>query len=314
MMSDMKDYRPLTLKQALQLAAPHTWAASLCPALFGPVYCRLTHIPLPLWKAVLLTAACVLLQSAVNALNDYHDFVKGTDSMDDNVEENDAVLVYGNVDPRSARNLGMLFLVIGAVLGLICSIRAGWLPVLIGMTGALCIFLYSGGPLPLSYLPVGELVSGTVMGGLIPLGTAACTDGKLHADIVLFSIPLILGIGLIMMSNNGCDIEKDMAAGRKTLPVCLGRKGTLYLYRLVMVCWVILVIVFTCLLTGKTGLVTVLLLLAAVGHAIVGQLKLGLKSEERIRQMKGIIRCNLLINGTYIVSLVFGLIRGIIHG
>ncbi len=313
MNSDSKDYRPLTLKQAVQLAAPHTWAASLCPAVFGAVYCRLTRIPLPLWKAVLLTAACAFFQSAVNALNDYYDFVKGTDSKDDNVEESDAVLVYGHVDPKSARNLGILFLVLGAVLGLICSFHTGWLPVLIGIAGALCIFFYSGGPVPLSYLPLGEVISGTVMGGLIPLGIAACADGRLHPDIFLYSIPLILGIGLIMMSNNGCDIEKDIAAGRKTLPVCLGRERTLFLYRLFLVCWVILVILFPVILTGKRGLVAVLLL-AAAGRVIVRQLKLGLKPEGRIMQMKGIILCNLLINGIYIVSLLIGLILENLHG
>ena len=73
-------YRPLTAKQALQLAAPHTWAASVCPSLFGIFYSRLTGSPLGLFRAAAVLAACVFLQSAVNTLNDYVDFVKGTDS------------------------------------------------------------------------------------------------------------------------------------------------------------------------------------------------------------------------------------------
>ena len=66
----------------------------------------------------MLIVACVLLQSAVNTLNDYFDFIKGTDSASDHVEVNDAVLIYGNIAPRSALILGIGYLAAGAVLGL----------------------------------------------------------------------------------------------------------------------------------------------------------------------------------------------------
>ena len=40
------------------------------------------------------------MQASVNTFNDYYDFVKGTDSADDDVEVSDATLVYNNVNPR----------------------------------------------------------------------------------------------------------------------------------------------------------------------------------------------------------------------
>lgn len=92
------------------------------------------------------------------------------------------------------------------------------IPVVIGLIGGVVILLYSGGPIPVSYLPIGEIVSGVVMGGLIPLGIAGCADGKIHWQILFYSLPMILGIALIMMSNNGSDIEKDRKAGRRTSP------------------------------------------------------------------------------------------------
>ncbi|MBR5047815.1 MAG: UbiA family prenyltransferase, partial [Eubacterium sp.] len=265
MKSEVKEYNPLTPRLALQLAAPHTWPAAICPALFGDFYCWQQHISLPLWKGILLPAACILMQSSVNSLNDYFDYVKGTDTGEDNVEVSDATLVYSHIDPGKAMELGLAYLAAGALTGLLCCVGIGPKPLFLGLAGALVIFLYSGGPLPLSYLPIGEILSGFVMGGLIPLGTALCADGLIHREILIYSIPLILGIGLIMMSNNGCDIEKDTIAGRRTLPVCLGRKVTLAVYRICILLWVLLVLLLSYFLAGISGCISCGILLLIGG-------------------------------------------------
>ena len=306
-------YRPLTAKQALQLAAPHTWAASVCPSLFGIFYSRLTGSPLGLFRAAAVLAACVFLQSAVNTLNDYVDFVKGTDSASDNVEVSDAVLVYGGIDPKSARNLGFLYLFAGLLSGLAASAGAGPVPLLIGAVGGATVLLYSGGPLPVSSLPLGEVVSGFVMGGLIPLGTAACADGKLHPEILFYSLPLIIGIGLIMMSNNGCDIEKDIRAGRRTLPMFLGRERTLKLYRFLTVFWILLLFVLPVLLTGRRGFLCGVLLLLFARERFRNILALQLRPEQRVLQMKGIVAANIFGNGALIVTLMAAVLMEALH-
>ena len=306
-------YRPLTAKQALQLAAPHTWAASVCPSLFGLCYSRMTGAPLGPFRAAAVLAACVFLQSAVNTLNDYVDFVKGTDSASDNVEVSDAVLVYGGIDPKSARNLGFLYLFAGLLSGLAASAGAGPVPLLIGAVGGATVLLYSGGPLPVSSLPLGEVVSGFVMGGLIPLGTAACADGKLHPEILFYSLPLIIGIGLIMMSNNGCDIEKDIRAGRRTLPMFLGRERTLKLYRFLTVFWILLLLVLPVLLTGRRGFLCGVLLLLFARERFRNILALQLRPEQRVLQMKGIVAANIFGNGALIVTLMAAVLMEALH-
>lgn len=90
----------LTLKLSLQLAAPHTWIASVGPVIFGILFCKLEKYPLSFWKSILLILACILMQSSVNTLNDYVDFIKGNDSKKDYVEESDAVLIYNLVPPN----------------------------------------------------------------------------------------------------------------------------------------------------------------------------------------------------------------------
>jgi 1,4-dihydroxy-2-naphthoate octaprenyltransferase len=73
------------------------------------------------------------------------------------------------------------------------------------------------------------------MGGFIPLGVYAAITGGLDFTILLFGVPCIIGVGLVMMTNNLCDIERDAPAGRKTLPLLLGRERARRLYLLLFV-------------------------------------------------------------------------------
>ena len=117
--------------------------------------------------------------------------------------------------------------------------KAGFVPLVIALMGALFVVLYSAGKSPISYLPLGEVVSGVVMGGLIPLAVYLVLTGELDFTILLLSIPTILGVGLIMFTNNTCDIERDIPSGRKTLSVVLGRTNSRALYRLLVIVWIV---------------------------------------------------------------------------
>ena len=297
----MEAYGRMTVKHAINLAAPHTWAASVCPAIFGIVYCALMGPALSPLRSAGLFLTCVLMQSAVNTLNDYVDYVRGTDSIDDNVEEHDSVLVYGRLNPKSVRNLGCAYLFAAAVLGLVSAYGAGINPVIIGVLGGATVTLYSAGPMPISYLPAGELVSGVAMGGLIPLGITSVADGEVHPEVLLYSIPLILGIALIMMSNNGCDIEKDIRAGRKTLPVRIGRSKTTALFHTLVGIWLICVILMP-VLFGIGGLAGCVVLVIAGRKCFPYLRGCTLDPSTRITQMKTIVRANLVAGGAYIVS------------
>lgn len=177
-----------------------------------------------------------------------------------------------------------------------------------GILGGIAVLLYSGGPVPLSYLPVGELVSGVIMGGFIPLGILAAASGGLHFQVLLPSLPLILGIALIMMSNNGCDIEKDRAAGRKTLPALLGRERTRTVYRAAVVLWLAAVCLLPWIQYGRRGLVSPAVL-ALVGRRPFGELlRAPLTQQQRVRQMKSVLKANLAGNGAYILALAAALL------
>lgn len=303
-----KAYCTLTPRMAMQLAAPHTWVASLFPALFGVLVTAFEERVLSMPQTVLLAGACILLQAAVNTLNDYADFVKGADSQDDYVEKMDSVLVYHAVNPRAALCIGILYFMLGGVFGVAACRHAGAVPLYIGLTGGATVILYSTGALPISYLPLGELVSGFVMGGLIPLGVAAAADGGWHLDILPYTLPLIIGIALIMLSNNGSDIEKDSRAGRKTLPVCIGRKNTVLVYRALIVLWIILLWVLPILKLGYTGVMSGIALIFVWHTVFIRLIKATLLPEKRVRQMKAIVLANICGNGVYIAAFAIKLV------
>ena len=93
------------------------------------------------------------MQSSVNTFNDYYDYVKGTDSSDDDVDPTDAVLIYNNVNPTCALVYAIALLVSAFILGGYVIYHAGLIPLAIGAIGAVFVVLYSAGKTPISYLP-----------------------------------------------------------------------------------------------------------------------------------------------------------------
>lgn len=303
----MEKYTKLTLRMALQLAAPHTWVASIYPAVFGIIFSNIKGYGLNIFSSIMLIAVCILMQSAVNTFNDYADYIKGTDSINDNVEKTDSVLVYNNVNPHHVLFLGILYLTLGASLGIYCSIKTGLIPLYIGAIGGAVVLLYSLGPLPLSYLPLGEAVSGIVMGGFIPLAVASAADNKLHLEVLAYSLPLIIGISLIMMTNNGCDIEKDKTAGRRTLPVIMGRNKTVSIYKNMILLWLTVLCILPLILFGIPGLICTFTIIIPGRKYFIKQMKSKLEQSDRISLMKGIVAANMFGGGAYIISAVIKL-------
>lgn len=282
---------------AVQLAAPHTWPAAILPCLVA-VCAAATTQHVSMLMACVLLAICILMQASVNTFNDYYDFVKGTDSKEDGVEESDATLVYNNVNPKAALALGIGFLAAAFALGGYVIYCAGWIPLAIGIVGALFVVLYSAGKTPVSYLPLGEAVSGLVMGGLIPLACYQALTGSLNWLMLLWAVPEIIGVALIMLTNNTCDIEKDIEAGRKTLPVLLGRTGARSLYRGALIVWIASIVVL-CAVFFKAGIIILPFMLLASWPLIRALFANPFVSASRVGAMAQICSMNIALGAFY---------------
>ena len=266
---------------AMQLAAPHTWPAAILPVLFATALAGIWHGSLSVTLVLSLLVICVLMQASVNTLNDYYDFVKGADNIENQLDPTDAVLVYNNVNPKSALKLA------------------------IGLVGAGIIVLYSAGKSPLSYLPVGEFVSGITMGGLIPLACYQALTGSFSWTVLLLSVPLVCGIGLIMFTNNTCDIEKDTAADRKTLSVLLGRERARAAYHGTIVVWMASIVVFSAVFF-PAGLIVAPFMLIALYPAASALWKNPLTPATRLQAMPQCLNLNIALGAFYAAAILMG--------
>lgn len=300
-------YSPLTPSLAFQLAAPHTWVAAIMPVLFSIEYSAITYSgKVSILLALILLAICILMQSAVNVLNDYFDFKKGTDSAENSSDDAfDAVLVYNNLNPKSVCSLAIGFLIVAAGMGFYLVYLTGWILLVIGLIGALIVFLYSGGKTPISYMPIGELVSGFVMGGLIPLACCYTLSGVFEPLVLLVALPFIFGIGMILFTNNTCDIEKDINAQRKTISVVLGRDMAPNYYHVAILVWIVLIAVLVGLFY-PTGMPIVMIMVLAAFPVLRAILNNPLNQKTRDAAMSQIVMLNVILGAFYCLSLASG--------
>jgi 1,4-dihydroxy-2-naphthoate octaprenyltransferase len=229
-------YQAFSAKAAIQLASPPTWSAAIMPVLVGGTAAfalsAMTAFSFDLRAGIcwLLMLVCsLLMQSAVNSLNDYKDFLAGTDTKETILDETDASIVYNDINPRSALYFGIVLLALAAVCGVTVALLSQWYLIILGVIGAAVVVLYSFGPKPISYLPLGELMSGLMMGGIITVATYIALTQAFNPLILAVAVPTFLTIALIMLTNNICDIERDSEAGRHTLAVRLGRIKAMHL-------------------------------------------------------------------------------------
>lgn len=300
-----KVFSPLTPKLAWQLAAPHTWVAAYVGVLLSGVYTIAAYSgQVNLVLLGLLLLVCVFMQSSVNVFNDYFDYTKGTDSLENSSEDAfDAVLVYNNLNPKSVLALAIGYLVCAGIIGVYIVYSCGWIPLLIGLIGAIVVVIYSGGKTPISYLPIGEFISGIVMGSLIPLACTYVLSGVLDFFVLVLSIPLAVGIGMILATNNTCDIEKDIDAKRKTLAVVLGRKEATNVYRLVIMLWIILTIILVGILYTK-GLPIMAFMLIGIFPVARALFKNPLIQQSREAAMSQIVMLNVIISAFYCLAIL----------
>lgn len=245
--------------------APSGWRAALNPAIYLisllPGLVVLMHADAGARGWVLTaTIAVILLQHAINVLNDVADWKLGAD-----VEKWDSwVRVHDGT--RAAAWHGGLSFIAGSLLGLVVLVAMHKLWIL-GVAAPLVIlgYLYNAGPRPLSYTQLGEWVTGLCYGGVFaclwlltgkPFGLAAFTGALAFA---CFAVALLL-------SHQPPQIATDRAAGKHSFAVRYGAEMTIQVARgLFLVALVSLAANLW--LGGTNGLVAVVFVLAALTAA-----------------------------------------------
>lgn len=213
-------------------------------------------------------AAALLMQIAANILNEHGDYVNRIDTSPSHGFAGS--IVRGVATPREVLTLAIATDTMALLLAIPLVIARGYAILFAGMFGAFVSVVYSEGPYPLSKTPFGEPAVGLTMGVVEVAAAQLAAAGRLSALALLLSAPLSLLVASILASNNIRDIEKDRAAGRRTVEVLLGRSLSPFLfYALVFVSYALLVVLFA--LTGVPG---VLLPFASFPLALILSLRL----------------------------------------
>lgn len=229
----------VTLRLAIATTTPGAvLMTGLAPALLGLLLAVEAQGRVDALSAALVLLIPSLMNAAVASLNDYFDYVSGNDTPENVVSEADGPLAWHRVeDPKPVLWFALGLLGLAALLGLWVVLRCGLLPLWIGLVGAGIGLSYSGLGRGSSYLPVGEPLAGFTLGGLVPLGVYAALTGRLDWLLLWKALPMMLIVSEFMLSNNTCDMERDAAAGRRTLPILMGREGAEALARFSIIFW-----------------------------------------------------------------------------
>jgi 1,4-dihydroxy-2-naphthoate octaprenyltransferase len=215
----------------LLAARPKTLPAAAAPVVVGTSVAVGEQV-FSFWPALAALLGALFIQIGANFANDVFDFKKGADT----TERLGPVRVTqaGLLSPRQVL-IGMwVAFGLAALAGLYLIWIGGWPIVVIGILSIISGIIYTGGPFPIGYKGLGDLFVFIFFGVVAVCGTYYVQAGMVSAAAVWASIPVGLLATAILVVNNLRDIDTDREAGKKTLAVRLGVRGTQVEYLLLL--------------------------------------------------------------------------------
>ena len=155
-----------------------------------------------------------------------------------------------------AASLGMIIPMVtaSALIGVYLTYKFGLVILLTGMTCFFVGIFYSASPISISRTPYGEIVSGFIQGLCLPfmavfinaragffidvnldinqLTASAAVNILNMIKLGFMCAPAMICVSNIMLANNTCDVERDAASRRYTLPYYIGKEKALILFKL----------------------------------------------------------------------------------
>ncbi|CAB4714040.1 MAG: 1,4-dihydroxy-2-naphthoate polyprenyltransferase [Actinobacteria bacterium] len=239
-------------------ARPRTLPAAVSPVLAGTGVAAYVADAV-WWKAALALVVSLALQVGVNYANDYSDGIRGTDD----VRVGPMRLVGSGAATASAvKRAAFLAFGVAGVAGLVLAATTAWWLLVVGAVSVLAAWFYTGGSRPYGYLGLGEVMVFVFFGLVAVVGTTY-VQTETWEWAALYAAD---GIGAlacaILVVNNLRDIPTDTVAGKRTLAVKLGDRGTRLLYAALVVVAAVAVVALAA-VTTWTALVALLFLVVA---------------------------------------------------
>ena len=220
-----------SLKAWLLAARPKTLSGAAVPVMIGAALAwqdaKMYDGDVFSWTAALL---CLLFSFAMqidaNLINDFFDFVNGSDDAETRLGPRRAC-AQGWVTLDAMKKAIALTTCLACVIGLPLAWYGGLEMILIGVLCVVFAFLYTTF---FSYEGLGDVLV-LVFFGLVPVGcTYYVQIHDLTWEVFLASLACGLVIDALLIVNNFRDRDNDRLAGKKTLIVRMGPEAGLQLY------------------------------------------------------------------------------------
>ena len=238
------------MKAFFRLVEIQTKLASQLPLLLGTGYVLYSYNTFRPLNFLFMFLSLLAFDMATTAINNYYDYKKSIKTTGYGYEQHNAI-VYFSMKENYVRAIIFLLLALAAIFGMLLYLETSILVLILGVVSFAIGIAYSFGPVPISRTPFGELLSGGVMGFVIPflaiyihlydtdLFLLSYEKGMMNlsldvpfiARVFLLTIPPMVCIANIMLANNICDMEEDIVNKRYTLPLYLGKEKALKLFR-----------------------------------------------------------------------------------
>jgi len=191
--------------------------------------------------ALLAFVGLLLTHISVNTLNDYFDYRSGIDLEVKRTpfSGGSGILPSALLKPRQVLWLGLTSFLLAIPIGVYFVVARGWqlLPLL--LIAAVCILLYTPVILKLGWP---EWAPGVGLGALPVLGAYFVQTTAYTLPAVVASIPSAILVHNLLLLNEFPDTEADEKAGRRTLPITMGKARASLLYvmlTLIVYLWII---------------------------------------------------------------------------
>ena len=194
-----------------------------------------------LGHALLAFLGLLLCHIGVNVLNDYFDYKSGIDLKTRRTpfSGGSGILPAAQMTPRQVFWLGMGSFLLAVPIGVYFVIVTGWALLPLLLVAALCTLLYT--PL-LTRMGWPEWAPGVGMGALPVLGTYFIQTAAYTFPAVIAAIPSGILVHNLLLLNEFPDIPADREAGRRTLPITIGKNGAWLIYSaltIVVYVWIV---------------------------------------------------------------------------
>ncbi|MDH5581278.1 MAG: 1,4-dihydroxy-2-naphthoate octaprenyltransferase [Bdellovibrionales bacterium] len=194
---------------------PRTLTAGVTPVIIGLSYSFYVHKTINILIAALTLLCTLLMQMGTNLVNDYFDYKKGVDknrksgpirvTQEKLLSEKEVKMAY-----RSCLFLSFL-------VGLYLMMIGGKVIIILGLSSLAMAYLYTGGPLPLAYFGLGEILAFLFFGPVAVFGTYYLQNLNFNPDVIILGTSTGFLAAALMAINNLRDRKDDLASGKKTL-------------------------------------------------------------------------------------------------